>query len=171
VSRMEQETAAPPKRRIKKLSKSIDLSRPPKIFRGAMSREDLQKWAEAFDDEYQGIYEHGTLNIARPEPGARVLSTATRSKYKVVNRVFKKRMVLLCVMGNQQQAKIHDQFGEMYPRPLMKGMYAKVQANGRLQDKARAHFHLDGGYDVVNNEIHLRETCERGLDNAWIICL
>ncbi len=55
-----------------------------------MSREHSQEWTEAYDNEYQGFYEHQTLKIARPEPGAKVLGSIARSEYKIVNGVFKK---------------------------------------------------------------------------------
>ncbi len=53
-----------------------------------MRREDRQEWAEAYDKEYQGFIEQGTLKIARPEKGAKVLDTTTRADYKVTNWVF-----------------------------------------------------------------------------------
>ena len=79
----------------------IDVNKPPKNFRDAMSREDRQEWAEAYDSEYQGFLEHGTLKIVRLKPGDKILGTTTRTEYKVITGVFKKRKVLLCVMGNQ----------------------------------------------------------------------
>ncbi len=82
----------------------IDVTKPqaPKKFWDAMRREYRQEWAEAYDSEYQGFYDHGTLKVVRPEPGAKVIGTTTQTEYKVVNVVFKKRKVRLCVMGNQQ---------------------------------------------------------------------
>ena len=78
------------------------MNKPPKNFRDAMSREDRREWAEAYDSEYQGFLEHGTLKIVRLKPqGDKILGTTTRTEYKVVNGVFTKRKVLLCVMGNQ----------------------------------------------------------------------
>ena len=99
----------------------IDVNKPPKNFRDAMSREDLQECAEAYDSEYQGFLEHGTLKILqlRVEPGAKMLGTTTRTECKVTtNGVFKKRKVLLCVMGNQQKEEIHYQLGQLYA-PVM----------------------------------------------------
>jgi hypothetical protein len=81
----------------------IDVTKPPKNFQDAMRREDCQEWAEAYDSEYQGFYDHGTLKVVRPEPGAKVIGTTTRTEYKVVNGVFKKHKVWLCVMGNQKR--------------------------------------------------------------------
>jgi hypothetical protein len=51
-----------------------------------MSSEDQQQWAEAYDSEYQGFLDHGTLKLVRPEPGAKVISTTMRTEYKVTNR-------------------------------------------------------------------------------------
>ncbi len=48
-----------------------------------------------------------------PELGAKVISTTTRTEYKVVNGVFKKRKVRLCVMGNQQENGVHFHLGEL----------------------------------------------------------
>jgi hypothetical protein len=44
----------------------VDVTKPPKNFRDAMSREDRQEWAEAYDSEYQGFYDHWTLKVVRP---------------------------------------------------------------------------------------------------------
>jgi hypothetical protein len=54
--------------RIKGLPRKIDLTKPPKNFRDAISREDCQEWAEAYDAEHQGFYEHQTLMISRRQP-------------------------------------------------------------------------------------------------------
>ncbi len=105
--------------RIKGLPGIIDPTNPPKNFRDAMSREDRQEWAEAYDAEHQGFYEHQTLSISRPEPGAKILGTTTRKEYKTVNGQFAKRNVQLCVMGNPQKEGVHYQPGELYA-PVMK---------------------------------------------------
>ncbi len=47
----------------------------------------------------------------RPEQGAKVIGTTTRTEYKVTNGVFKKRKVRLCVMGNQPKEGVHFQLG------------------------------------------------------------
>ncbi len=67
-----------------------------------MQREDRQEWAEAYNKEYQGFIEQGTLIIARPEKGAKVLDTTTRADYKVTNGVFDKRKIRLCACGNKK---------------------------------------------------------------------
>ncbi len=53
-----------------------------------MQRADRQEWAEAYNKEYQGFIEQGTLKIARPEKGAVVLDTTMRADYKMTNGVF-----------------------------------------------------------------------------------
>ena len=52
------------------------------------------------------------------------MGTTTRTEYKVINGVFKKRKVQLCVMGNQQEKGVHYQREELYA-PVMKA--AKVR--------------------------------------------
>ncbi len=111
--------------RVKGISASIDPKRPPKNFKDAMSREDRQEWAAAYNNEYQGFFEHQTLKIARPEPGAKILGSTTLTEYKVVDGVFKKRKVRLCVMGNQQKEGIHYQLGELYA-PVMKATEVRL---------------------------------------------
>ncbi len=72
--------------RLKGLPDSIDPNKP-QGYRDAMQREDRQQWAEAYDKEYQGFIEQGTLKIARPEKGAKVVDTTTRADYKVTNGI------------------------------------------------------------------------------------
>ena len=83
--------------RVMGLPDSIDPNKPLRNYRDAMQREDQQEWAEAYDKEYQGFIEQGTLKIARPENGAKVLDTTTRADYKVTNGVFDKRKIRLCL--------------------------------------------------------------------------
>ncbi len=64
-------------------------------------RQVRQEWAEAYDAQHQGFYEHQTLKISRQEPDAKILGTTTRKVYKTVNGQFTKRKVRLCAMGNQ----------------------------------------------------------------------
>ena len=47
------------------------------------------------------------------------MGTTTRTEYKVITGVFKKRKVRLCVMGNQQKKGVRFQLGELYA-PVMK---------------------------------------------------
>ncbi len=62
--------------KLKGLPDFIDPNKPPRNYRDAMQREDQQEWAEAYDKEYQGFIEQGTLKTARPEKGAKVLDHA-----------------------------------------------------------------------------------------------
>ena len=90
-----------------------------------MRRVDRQEWAEAYDKEYQGFVEHGTLKIVRPVPGVKILGTTTRAEYKVVNGVLKKRKIRLCAMGNQQKEGVHYKAGELYA-PVMKASEVRM---------------------------------------------
>ena len=65
--------------RVKGLPNSIDPNKPPRNYRDAMTREDRQEWATAYMEEHQGFHEQGTLQVARPEPGAKILDTTTRA--------------------------------------------------------------------------------------------
>ena len=42
-------------RTLKGLPTSVNPDRPPKNYKDAMSREDKQDWAEAYDKEYRGF--------------------------------------------------------------------------------------------------------------------
>jgi hypothetical protein len=128
LSRMEAELVSTPvgkPSRVKGLPDSIDPSKPPRNYRDAMQREDRQEWAEAYDKEYQGFIEQGTLKIAKPEKGAKVLDTTTRADYKVTNGVFDKRKIRLCVCGNQQVEGVHYQAGDLYA-PVMKASEVRL---------------------------------------------
>ncbi len=54
-------------------------------------------------------------------PGAKVIGATSRTEYKVVNGVFKKRKVRLCVIRNQQDNGVHFQTGGLYT-PVMKDL-------------------------------------------------
>jgi hypothetical protein len=115
--------------RLKGLPDSIDPNKPPCNYRDAMQQEDLQEWAEAYENNYQGFIEQGTLKIAWPEQGAKVLrlDSTKRADYKVRNRVFDKRKIRLCVCCNQQVEGIHYKPGYLYA-PVMKA--ALSETNG-----------------------------------------
>jgi hypothetical protein len=71
-------------------------------------------------------YNSGELpDVARPEPDAKILGTTTRTEYKIVNGLFTKRKVRLCVMGNLQRAGVHYQLGELYI-PIMKAAEVRL---------------------------------------------
>jgi hypothetical protein len=111
--------------KVKGLPADIDTSKPPKSYKEAMSRSDKEMWAEAYNQEYQGFVQHGTLKIERPPPGAKILGTTTRADYKVVNSVFQKCKIRLCAMGNQQKEGIHYKAGELYA-PVMKASEVRM---------------------------------------------
>ena len=65
VAQMKEELVTSPEGPVTGVPAGIDVNKPPKNFRDATSREDRQAWAEAYDSEYQGFLEHGTLKIVR----------------------------------------------------------------------------------------------------------
>ena len=75
---------------------------------------DEKSLAKAYNSKHQGFLEHGTLKIVLLKQGDKILGATTRTEYKVINGVFKKRKVRPCVMGNQQQKGVHFQLGELY---------------------------------------------------------
>ena len=84
-------------------------------FQDAKQHEDRQEWEEAYGKEHKGFIEQGTLKIARPEKGAKVLdTTTTRADYRVTNGVFDKRKIRLCVCSNQQVGGVHYKSGDLY---------------------------------------------------------
>ncbi len=82
VARMKEELLAGQEGATAGVPAGIDVNKPPKNFSDSMSREDRQEWAEAYDSEYQGFLDHGTLKLVRPAPGAKVIGTITRTEYK-----------------------------------------------------------------------------------------
>ena len=82
---MKEELVTSPEGQVTGLPAGIDVDKPPKNFRDAMSREHRHEWAEAHGSEYQGFIEHGTLKIVRLKPGDKILGTTTRTEYKVIN--------------------------------------------------------------------------------------
>ncbi len=51
---------------LKGLPTSVDPDRQAKNYKDAMTREDRQSWAEAYDKEYCGFKEPNAFNIVRP---------------------------------------------------------------------------------------------------------
>ena len=121
----------PNSKRVAGLPACIDPTKPPKNFKDAMSRPDRQQWAEAYNKEYQGFIERGTFVVVKPEKGEKVLGTTTRLDYNMVNGVFDKRKVRLCVRGDQQQEGIHFRSSDLYS-PALKapeaGLIAAIAA-------------------------------------------
>ena len=57
VAQMKEELVTRPEALVTGVPAVIDVNKQPKNFRDAMSREDRQEWAEAYDSEYQGFLE------------------------------------------------------------------------------------------------------------------
>ena len=110
---MDHDSAGP--NRVKRLPSSIDPNKPPRNYRDAIYNME----------EHQGFFEQGTLQVARPEPGAKIFDTITRADYKVTNGVFEKRKIRLCVCGNQQEEGIHYNSGNLYA-PVMKASEVRL---------------------------------------------
>ncbi len=68
---------------MKGLPGNIDPTKPPKNFRDAMSREDSQEWAETYDAQHQGFYEHQTLTISVGKTGTRCQDLGYNNTYRV----------------------------------------------------------------------------------------
>ena len=113
VARMKDELLTGQKGSVTGVPAGIDVN---KNFRNAMSREDRQEWAEAYDLEYQGFLEHGTLKIVRLEPDAKMLGTTTRTEYKVTNGFFKRRKVLLYAWENNRKRECTIILGSCMPQ-------------------------------------------------------
>ena len=60
-------------RTVKGLPISVDPDRPHKNYKDAMSREDKQDWAQAYDKEYRGFMERKAFKVVRPGKGIKVL--------------------------------------------------------------------------------------------------
>ena len=102
---MDQDSAGPT--RVKGLLSSIDSNKPPRNYRDAMFREDRQEWAAAYMEEHQAFFEQGTLQVARPEPGAKILDTITRADCKMTNGVFEnEKSDCACAAINRKRASI-----------------------------------------------------------------
>ncbi len=84
----------------------------------------------------EGFLEHEALTFVRPESCAKVIGTTTSTEYKVTNCVFKKRKVLLCVIGNQQKGGVHYPLGKLPYAPVMKAaevlLFVAIAAKHRL---------------------------------------
>ncbi len=87
----------------------IDVNKTLKNFSDSMSCEVRQDRPLAYDLEYQGFLQHGTLKLVLPELCVKVIGMTTSTEYKLTNGVFKKRKVRLCVIRNQQKDEIHYQ--------------------------------------------------------------
>ena len=114
-------------RTLKGLPQSVDPDRPPKNYKDAMSREDKQEWAEAYDKEYRGFMERNAFKVVRPEKGIRIHDTLTRLEYKEDNGTFLKRKVRLCARGDQQVEGESFTSSDLYA-PTLKAPEARLLA-------------------------------------------
>jgi hypothetical protein len=114
-------------RTLKGLPTSIDPDRPPKNYKDAMSRDDKQEWAEAYDKEYRGFKERNAFKIVRPKPGVKIHDTLTRLEYKEDNGTFLKRKVRLCARGDQQVEGESFNSSDLYA-PTLKAPEARLLA-------------------------------------------
>jgi hypothetical protein len=114
-------------RTLKGLPKSVDPDRPPKNYKDAMSREDKQDWAEAYDKEYRGFMERKAFKVVRPEKGIKIHDTLTRLEYKEDNGTFLKRIVRLCARGDQQVEGESFTLSDLYA-PTLKAPEARLLA-------------------------------------------
>ena len=114
-------------RALKGLLTSINPDRPPKNYKDAMSREDKQDWAEAYDKEYRGFMERKAFKVVRPEKGIKVHDTLTRLEYKEDNGTFLKRKVRLCARGDQQVEGESFTSSDLYA-PTLKAPEARLLA-------------------------------------------
>ncbi len=118
---------------MKGLPDSIDPNKPPRNYRDAMQREDRQEWAEeAYDKEYQGFIEQGTIKIARQEEGAKVLDTTTRADYKVTNGVFDKRKIRIIYFFWPQKFTF-------WPQPIFYPLFLNEDSRIRKNRPSKLH--------------------------------
>ena len=112
---------------LKGLPTSVNPHRPPKNYNDAMSCEDKQDWAEAYDKEYRGFMERNAFKVVRPEKGIKVHDTLTRLEYKEDNGTFLKRTVRLCARGDQQVEGESFTLSDLYA-PTFKAQEARLLA-------------------------------------------
>ena len=112
-------------RSVQGISDHIDTSKPPTSYEDAMSRPDAQEWAEAHQKEYRDFKDRNAFAIVPLPKGARALGTTTRRDYKVVNGVFSKRKVRMCVRGDQQRDGVDYQSADLYS-PTLKAAEARL---------------------------------------------
>ena len=90
-----------------------------------MARPDREKWAAAYQKEYQGFKDQNALAVVELPKGAKVLGTTTRLDYKINNGVFEKHKVRMCVRGDQQREGIDFNTPDLYS-PVLKAAEARL---------------------------------------------
>ena len=62
-----------------------------------MASPDREKWAAAYQKEFQGFKDRKVLAVVKLPAGAKALGTTTRLEYKINNGVLEKYKVRMCV--------------------------------------------------------------------------
>ena len=72
------------------------VNRPPKNFGTQRAEKIARNGLRHMITSARVSFEHGILEMVRPEPGSKFIGTTTRTEHKVANGVFRKRKVQLC---------------------------------------------------------------------------
>ena len=114
--------------KVKGLSLTINVSKPPRNYKDALSREDHAEWQEAYLKEYLGMKSRDAMVYATPPQGTKLLGTLTSTEYKVgPDGVFDKRKVRLCIRGDQQIEGVNYVQQDLYA-PTLKASEARLIA-------------------------------------------
>jgi hypothetical protein len=92
-----------------------------------MARPDREKWAAAYQTEYQGFKDRIALAVVKLPEGAKALGTTTRLEYKINNGVLEKYKVRMCVRGDQQREGVDFNASDLYS-PVLKAPEARLLA-------------------------------------------
>ncbi len=93
--------------KVKCLLDYIDLNRPSKSYKDALSLPNAAEWARAYDKEYMGIKQRRVIEAVRIEKEMQFMGMTTCNAYKVVNGEFQKRKSLStgCVQWETNRSK------------------------------------------------------------------
>ena len=106
----------------------VNLNKPPRSYKDAMSRVDRQEWDTAYFDEYQGFVLRNAFEVVRPPRGAKVLGTTTVCNYKRDTQGhFLKRKVRMCVRGDKQVEGVDYTALDLYS-PVLKASEVRLLA-------------------------------------------
>ena len=108
----------------------VDLNKPPKNFKDALSRKDANDWIESYRREYQGFIDRDALEVVPRPKGAKVLGTLTRNEYKTKNGVLDKLKTRWCVRGDQQDYQINDSYAPVLKAPEVRLITAIAAEHG-----------------------------------------
>jgi hypothetical protein len=143
-------------RTVEGLPPGIDPDRPPKNYKEAMARPDREKWAAAYQKEFQGFKDRNALAVVKLPEGAKALGTTTRLEYKINNGVLEKYKVRMCVREDQQREGVDFNTSDLYS-PVLKATEARlltaIAAEGPYPilktDMRQAFLYGDMGKDKV----------------------